>query len=148
MAKLRLTITKEYDTDNGDYTNVEWPAGSGERKDLTTPADMAAYDQWMLNNNEVGYDDLLTADENTNVVCRVEVVEEPQTMEPRPVGENPFLAATETGEKTAPTHSSATSTDGSESVDPGDTREADDTLDRPYRKDNVVGDQGAVPPKQ
>jgi hypothetical protein len=85
--KLRITITGEYEPVLDHYRNVEWPADSGERKDLTEPSDIAAYDQHLLDCGHASYDDLLGDD----VVCRVEAVEEPQTMEAPSPGGNPFL---------------------------------------------------------
>lgn len=115
--RMRLTVTKEWDVDPEFFTDVEWPAGSGERKDLATPEEIAAYQEYQLNEGDLTVDDVLDLDDEPHV-CKVEAVPYVQTTEAT-TGENPFLAddgqtaeaAATTTEESASASTSATGTD-------------------------------------
>ena len=102
MARARLTATREMDLDPANYRNVEWPAGSGERRDLTEPGDMVAYEQSLIDSGEVNLTEHLdggNAEVGEQSVARWELVQEVQIIEPVLQTSNPFSDDPQVDEK-------------------------------------------------
>lgn len=68
--KLRVTATVDWDPNPGSYKGVEWPPDSGQKRDLTTPEEIAAFEQHLLDCGDVEFADYV-GDEHT---VKVEIV--------------------------------------------------------------------------